>query len=41
MHSVYHARTFTEIAGDPLWHPDRQNFVKPLRRNAQRPSVIE
>ena len=28
---VYHARTYTEIEGDPLWNPDRHTFVKPLR----------
>ncbi|GGY60879.1 glycosyl hydrolase [Pseudoduganella albidiflava] len=28
---VYHARTYTEIDGDPLWNPDRHTFVKPLR----------
>jgi len=28
---VYHARTYTEIEGDPLWNPDRHSFVKPLR----------
>jgi GH43 family beta-xylosidase len=28
---VYHARTYTEIKGDPLWNPDRHTFVKPLR----------
>ena len=44
---VYHARTYTEIEGDPLWNPDRHTFVKPLRWDAAgmplfgRPSVIE
>ncbi len=28
---VYHARTYTEIVGDPLWDPNRHTFVKPLR----------
>lgn len=28
---VYHARTYTEIEGDPLWNPDRHTFVKPLQ----------
>jgi GH43 family beta-xylosidase len=28
---VYHARTYTEIEGDPLWNPDRHTFVKPLK----------
>ena len=27
---VYHARSYTEIVGDPLWNPDRHTFVKPL-----------
>lgn len=27
---VYHARTYTEIVGDPLWNPDRHSFVKAL-----------
>ena len=31
---VYHARTYTEIVGDPLWNPDRHTFVKPLRWSA-------
>lgn len=25
---VYHARTYTDIEGDPLWNPDRHTFVK-------------
>ncbi|MES3023015.1 MAG: glycoside hydrolase family 43 protein [Pseudomonadota bacterium] len=28
---VYHARTYTEIIGDPLWNPDRHTYVKVLR----------
>jgi len=28
---VYHARTYTEIEGDPLWDPNRHTFVKPLQ----------
>lgn len=32
---VYHARTYTEIEGDPLWNPDRHTFVKPLRWSAE------
>ena len=28
---VYHARTYREIEGDPLWNPDRHTFVKPIR----------
>jgi GH43 family beta-xylosidase len=42
---VYHARTYTEIVGDPLWNPDRHTFVKRLRWDEQgmplfgRPSV--
>ena len=31
---VYHARTYTEIEGDPLWNPDRHTFVKPLKWDA-------
>ena len=31
---VYHARTYTEIEGDPLWDPNRHTFVKPLRWDA-------
>jgi GH43 family beta-xylosidase len=31
---VYHARTYTEIEGDPLWNPDRHTFVKPLQWDA-------
>ncbi|MDQ8205253.1 glycoside hydrolase family 43 protein [Pelagicoccus sp. SDUM812003] len=27
---VYHARTYTEIVGDPLWDPNRHTFVKQL-----------
>ena len=30
---VYHARTYTEIVGDPLWNPDRHTFVKRLDWN--------
>ncbi len=32
---VYHARTYTEIEGDPLWNPDRHTFVKPLHWDQQ------
>jgi GH43 family beta-xylosidase len=32
---VYHARTYTEIVGDPLWNPDRHTFVKRLRWDAR------
>jgi GH43 family beta-xylosidase len=32
---VYHARTYTDIVGDPLWNPVRHTFVKPRRRDAQ------
>lgn len=28
---VYHARTYTEIIGDPLWDPNRHTFVKRLQ----------
>ena len=44
---VYHARTYTEIVGDPLWDPNRHTYVKPLKWDSQgmpvfgRPSVIE
>lgn len=44
---VYHARTYTEIVGDPLWDPNRHTYVKPLRWDAQgmpvfgRPSGME
>ena len=31
---VYHARTYTEIEGDPLWDPNRHTFVKPLKWDA-------
>jgi len=32
---VYHARTYTEIVGDPLWNPDRHTYVKALQWDAQ------
>jgi GH43 family beta-xylosidase len=44
---VYHARTYREIAGDPLWNPDRHTFVKPLEWDDHgmpvfgRPSIAE
>jgi len=44
---VYHARTYTEIVGDPLWDPNRHTYVKPLRWNTAgmpvfgRPSGLE
>ncbi|MDX3774711.1 glycoside hydrolase family 43 protein [Chromatiaceae bacterium AAb-1] len=28
---VYHARTYTEITGDPLWDPNRHTYVKKIR----------
>lgn len=28
---VYHARTYTEIVGDPLWDPNRHTFVKKVQ----------
>ena len=31
---VYHARTYREIVGDPLWNPDRHTFVKPITWDA-------
>ena len=44
---VYHARTYTEIEGDPLWNPDRHTYVKPLQWDDKgmpvfgKPSTIE
>lgn len=44
---VYHARTYREIEGDPLWNPDRHTFVKPIKWGADglpdfgRPSCVE
>lgn len=44
---VYHARTYREIVGDPLWNPDRHTFVKPIKWGADgmpvfgRPSCVE
>ena len=44
---VFHARTYREIEGDPLWNPDRHTFVKPLRWDESgmpvfgRPSLAE
>jgi GH43 family beta-xylosidase len=44
---VYHARTYREIVGDPLWNPDRHTFVKPIRWDENgmpvfgRPSCVE
>ena len=44
---VYHARTYTEIVGDPLWDPNRHTYVKPLKWDAAglpvfgRPSGVE
>lgn len=44
---VYHARTYTEIVGDPLWDPNRHTYVKPLTWDAAgmpqfgRPSGVE
>jgi GH43 family beta-xylosidase len=44
---VYHARTYTEIVGDPLWDPNRNTYVKPLKWDAAglpvfgRPSGVE
>lgn len=28
---VYHARTYTEIEGDPLWDPNRHTYIKRLK----------
>lgn len=44
---VYHARTYREIVGDPLWNPDRHTFVKPIKWGSDglpifgRPSCVE
>jgi GH43 family beta-xylosidase len=44
---VYHARTYTEIVGDPLWDPNRHTYIKPLKWDDRgmpvfgRPSGIE
>ncbi len=44
---VYHARTYTEIEGDPLWDPNRHTFVKPITWDAKgfptfgRPSMAD
>lgn len=44
---VYHARTYTEIVGDPLWDPNRHTWVKPITWDRDgfprfgRPSMIE
>jgi GH43 family beta-xylosidase len=44
---VYHARTYTEISGDPLWDPNRHTYVKPLKWDDKgmpvfgRPSEVE
>jgi GH43 family beta-xylosidase len=32
---VYHARTYTDIVGDPLWDPNRHTFVKAIRWDAE------
>ncbi len=34
---VYHARTYTNIVGDPLWDPNRHTYVKPLAWKGGRP----
>ncbi len=31
---VYHARTYTDIVGDPLWDPNRHTFVKQVTWSA-------
>ncbi|WP_347332274.1 glycoside hydrolase family 43 protein [Marinimicrobium locisalis] len=44
---VYHARTYTEIEGDPLWNPDRHTFIKPIKWDSDgfpvfgKPSMVE
>lgn len=36
---VYHARTYTDIVGDPLWDPNRHTFMKRVNWSAEgRPS---
>jgi GH43 family beta-xylosidase len=37
---VYHARTHTEIVGDPLWDPNRHTYVKPLKWDDQNMPVF-
>jgi len=37
---VYHARTYTEIVGDPLWDPNRHTYVKPLKWDDQNMPVF-
>lgn len=32
---VYHARTYTDIEGDPLWDPNRHTYVKPIQWNRE------
>lgn len=32
---VYHARTYTEIVGDPLWDPNRHTYVKAIHWDNQ------
>ncbi|MBN2069230.1 MAG: family 43 glycosylhydrolase [Opitutales bacterium] len=32
---VYHARTYTEIVGDPLWDPNRHTYVKALQWDSE------
>ncbi|MBN1402890.1 MAG: family 43 glycosylhydrolase [Opitutales bacterium] len=36
---VYHARTYTEIVGDPLWDPNRHTFVKEIKWKAGTPDL--
>lgn len=44
---VYHARTYTNIVGDPLWDPNRHTYIKPIKWTSDglptfgRPSCIE
>ena len=38
---VYHARTYTDIKGDPLWDPNRHTYVKPLQWDDQGMPVFE
>lgn len=37
---VYHARTYAEIQGDPLYDPNRHTYVRPVRWTAQGPRFL-
>ena len=38
---VYHARTYTNIEGDPLWDPNRHTFVRTIDWNEQGMPVFD